>query len=331
LSEIIGKTELLRQVPAGNAAIDSLDLGPLLGKFEGAVSFEKKDADVAARTAVNDLNALLVAQAQATVESGEPLHLNLPIGSTDRTIGSTLSGVIAKRYGDQGLPDGTIDITFHGSAGQSFGAFNISGVNLTLVGEANDYVGKGMSGGQIVVRPPLKSQRVASDNTIIGNTVLYGATGGSLFAAGQAGERFAVRNSGATAVVEGIGDHGCEYMTGGVAIILGRTGYNFGAGMSGGVAFALDESGMLPQRVNPDMVQVVRVTSQTDISLLRMLVMRHVRLTGSERGQAILDNWISLLGMFWKIAPKGTVGATAIRPLTRVKLPTLELSQHVAG
>jgi glutamate synthase domain-containing protein 3 len=182
-----------------------------------------------------------------------------------------------------------------------------------------------------VVRASLKSRLVAADNTIIGNTVLYGATGGSLFAAGQAGERFCVRNSGATAVVEGVGDHGCEYMTGGVVVVLGRTGYNFGAGMSGGMAFVLDEANSLPQRINADMVQIVRVTSQNDIGLLRMLIMRHARLTGSERAQAILDNWIQQLGLFWKVAPRGTVGSTAIRPVMQVELPTLELSQHVVG
>ncbi|MCG3209157.1 MAG: Ferredoxin-dependent glutamate synthase 1 [Anaerolineae bacterium] len=332
LQQVIGRTDLLRQVTVGQANIDSLDLSPLLARgADGSLHFEQKDADVTARLQVNDLNGLLLAQAQAALTSGEPVTLNLPIGSTDRTIGATLSGEIARRLGDAGLPDGTINVTFHGSAGQSFGAFNISGLNLTLVGEANDYVGKGMSGGQIVVRPPLKSPIAASENIIIGNTVLYGASGGSLFAAGQAGERFGVRNSGATAVIEGVGDHGLEYMTGGVVVVLGRTGYNFGAGMSGGVAFVLDESGTLPQRVNPDMVQVVRVTNNRDISLLRMLVMRHARLTGSQYAQSILDGWTSRLGLFWKVAPKGTVGSTAARPALSLELPTLELSQHVAG
>jgi glutamate synthase domain-containing protein 3 len=272
-----------------------------------------------------------VCEAQETLETGKPLQLNLPINNTDRTIGATLSGAIALRYGDQGLPDGTINLTFNGSAGQSFGAFNISGVNLTLIGEANDYVGKGMSGGQIIVRPSLKSPLVASENTIIGNTTLYGATGGRFFVAGQAGERFAVRNSGATAVVEGIGDHGCEYMTGGVVVILGRTGYNFGAGMSGGLAFVLDEAQTMPQRINPDMVQLVRVTSEADVELLRLLITRHVRLTGSERGQAILNNWALALSLFWKIAPKGTIGSRGVRPALQVALPTLEFSQHVVG
>jgi glutamate synthase domain-containing protein 3 len=172
---------------------------------------------------------------------------------------------------------------------------------------------------------------VASENIIMGNTVLYGATGGSLFVAGRAGERFGVRNSGATAVVEGVGDHGCEYMTGGVVVILGRTGYNFGAGMSGGVAFVLDEGHHLTQKINPDMVQMVRISSQVDVELVRLLITRHARLTGSDFAQHILGDWISRLGMFWKVAPKGTVGATGVRPEIRAALPTMELSRHVVG
>ncbi|MCB0209319.1 MAG: glutamate synthase subunit alpha, partial [Anaerolineae bacterium] len=300
LSEIIGRTELLEQIKTGYAAIDSLDLSPLLAKEDedAPIRFIAKAPESQALTKVNELNELLLAQAAPAIDQGEPVQLNLPINTTDRTIGATLSGAIAKQYGDQGLPDGTVNITFNGSAGQSFGAYTVPGVNVTLIGEANDYVGKNMKGGQIVIRPPLKSQLSASDNVIIGNTVLYGATGGSLFAAGQAGERFAVRNSGATAVVEGVGDHGCEYMTSGVAVILGRTGYNFGAGMSGGVAFVLDEANQFTKRFNPDMIQVVRVTSKADIDLLRLLLMRHIRLTNSEYAKSILADWSARLGLF---------------------------------
>jgi glutamate synthase (ferredoxin) len=331
LGEIIGRTELLKQIKTGNKAIDSLDLSPLLVKTSppaGAPPVIK----MASYVPVNELNQQLLSQAQPAVETGEPVQLTLPINNTDRAVGSTLSGEIAKRYGDKGLPEGTISVTFHGSAGQSLGAFNVTGLNLTLIGEANDYVGKGMNGGQIVVRPPLKSRLIASDNTIVGNTLLYGATGGALFANGQAGERFAVRNSGATAVVEGLGDHGCEYMTGGVIVVLGHTGYNFGAGMSGGMAFVLDEGHHLPQRLNSDMVEMARITNEPDITLLRHLITRHVRLTGSVRGQAILDNWTTQLELFWKVAPHGTLDSTSVHAKeVKVALPMPELSQHVAA
>jgi glutamate synthase (ferredoxin) len=334
LAEIIGRTDLLEQMPANETTIDSLTLAPLLekvGDVSSPTCYGGGERQLQARVAVSELNALLLDEAKGALETGEPIQLNLPVRSTDRTVGATLSGAIAKRYGEWRLPDGTINITFHGSAGQSFGAFNVPGLNLTLIGEANDYVGKGMGGGQIVIRPPLKSQLVASENIIIGNTVLYGATGGSLFVAGRAGERFGVRNSGATAVVEGVGDHGCEYMTSGVVVILGGTGYNFGAGMSGGVAFVLDEGHHLTQKINPDMVQMVRISSQADVELLRLLITRHARLTGSDFAHHILDDWTSRLGIFWKVAPKGTVGATGVRPEIRVALPALELSQHVVG
>lgn len=342
LAEIIGRTELLHQIPTGSAMADVLDMSPLLVQvdrrpgasgqgLEGSLPTPNPRPPTSSLVAVGELNQLLVTQAQAALERAEPVQLTLPINNTDRTVGATLAGAIAQRYGERGLPDGTIQITFLGSAGQSFGAFNAPGVNLTLIGEANDYVGKGMGGGQVVVRPSLKSQLAAGDHVIMGNTVLYGATGGSMFVVGQAGERFAVRNSGAVAVVEGVGDHGCEYMTGGVVVVLGRTGYNFGAGMSGGLAFILDEGHYLGRRLNSDMVQMVRVTNEQDVALLKHLITRHVRLTGSARGQAILDNWSTRLGLFWKVAPKGTIGSTGQRP-DLLSLPMMaELSLHVAA
>ncbi|HMR63326.1 MAG TPA: glutamate synthase-related protein [Anaerolineae bacterium] len=334
LAELTGCTELLQQVATGNKNVDLLDLAPLLAVEAPALPrrFIEKAAEAQALTEVNELNALLLAQAQPALAKSEPVNLNLPISNTDRTVGATLAGALAKKYGDAGLPDGIINITFNGSAGQSFGAYSVPGMNLTLIGEANDYVGKGMRGGQIVIRPSMKSQISAHDNVIIGNTVLYGATGGSLFASGQAGERFAVRNSGATAVVEGVGDHGCEYMTGGVVVVLGRTGYNFGAGMSGGVAFVLDEAHQLTGRLNTDMVTIARITSRQDIELLRLLIMRHARLTGSKYAQTILENWTTRLGLFWKIAPKGTIGATGKRMEVRVPQSIAEeLSAHGGG
>jgi glutamate synthase domain-containing protein 2/glutamate synthase domain-containing protein 1/glutamate synthase domain-containing protein 3 len=342
LAEIIGRTELLHQIPTGSAMADTLDVSPLLIRMGQGSGVRGQGLESRLLTpdfrpptptlvAVSQLNNLLLSQAQPALEREEPVQLTLPINNTDRTVGATLSGAIAQCYGERGLPDGTIQVTFLGSAGQSFGAFNAPGVNLTLIGEANDYVGKGMGGGQIVVRPSLKSQLAAGDHVIMGNTVLYGATGGSMFVAGQAGERFAVRNSGAVAVVEGVGDHGCEYMTGGVVVVLGRTGYNFGAGMSGGLAFVLDEGHHLSRRLNPDMVQMIRITNDQDAALLKLLITRHVRLTGSARGQAILDNWSTRLALFWKVAPKGTVGSTGKRP-DLLSLPMMaELSLHVAA
>jgi glutamate synthase (ferredoxin) len=332
LGQILGRTELLEQIKGETLTFGRLDLSPLLAQsVPVGMSGQRTKDSIELPDPVGDLNRYLLAETQAAVETGQPVDLTVSINNMDRTVGATLSGTIARIYGDRGLPDGTINLIFHGSAGQSFGAFNVRGVNLTLIGEANDYVGKGLGGGQLVIRPPLKSTLVASENVIMGNTVLYGATGGSLFAAGQAGERFAVRNSGATAVVEGIGDHGCEYMTGGVVVILGRTGYNFGAGMSGGLAFVLDEGHHLPRRINPDMVHLVRVTTPADLDLLRHLITRHVRLTGSLSGQTVLDNWSTKLGLFWKVAPQGTVGSTGVRPDVQLSLSTQALSRHVAG
>ena len=331
LAEITGRVDLLRQVATGWAPGDLLDLTPLLARIKSDWKTEERPETGAFKIAVNDLNRLLLEQVEPALSKSQPVQLTLPINNIDRAVGASLAGEIARRNGDRGLADGAVNVTFHGSAGQSFGAFNITGMNLTLVGEANDYVGKSMGGGQIVIRPSLKSHLVGNDQVIVGNTVLYGATGGSLFVAGQAGERFAVCNRGAVAVVEGVGDHGCEYMTGGTIVVLGKTGYNFGAGMSAGLAFVLDEGHFLPQRINPDTVQLVRVTNEADVALLKHLITRHIRLTGSARGQAILDNWSKRLGLFWKVAPHGTVGSTAARPALPVKVPTLELSQHVVG
>jgi glutamate synthase (ferredoxin) len=328
LEDIIGQTELLRQIATGDSAIDRLDLSLLLAKpaspyssLRPASGSTLQHSNLLTRPEVDDLNKLLLEQASPALITGEPVQLTLPISHTDRTIGASLAGEIAKRYGDRGLPDNTLNFTFLGSAGHSFGAFLVPGLNLTLIGEANGYVGQGMAGGQIVVRPSLKLHLTAGDPIIMGNTALYGATGGSLFVAGQAGERFAGRNNGAIAVIEGLGDHGCEYMNDGVVVVLGRTGYNFGAAMSGGLAFVLDEGHHLTHRLNPDRVQLVRITKEHDAALLKHLIIRHVRLTGSPRGQAILDNWLERLGLFWKVAPKGTVGSSAIQ--TAERLPDL--------
>jgi glutamate synthase domain-containing protein 3 len=271
---------------------------------------------------MTDLDRHLLTEAQTTIDTGAPLHLTLPVNTSDCAVGAALAQAIADRYGDQGLPEGTVSITFHGSAGQRFGAFNIPGIKLKLIGKAGDYLGQGMCGGQIVMRPTLKSQLVVDDGVVVGNSVLDGATGGKLFVAGHAGEDFAVRNNGATAVVEGIGDGGCKEMSNGVVVVLGQTGADFAAGMLGGLAFVLDEGHDLPQHLNPKTVQSLPVTEQADVELLKHLVSRHVRLTGSARGQAILDDWSSRLGMFWKVVP--IVGSAGGQPAVQKFLSTME-------
>ncbi|MEN6605419.1 MAG: glutamate synthase subunit alpha, partial [Bryobacteraceae bacterium] len=211
---------------------------------------------------------------------------------------------IARRYGSEGLPDGTIRLQFQGSAGQSFGAFLAKGVTLTLEGDANDYVGKGLSGGRLVVYPFKASPYAPEESILIGNTVLYGATSGEAFFSGVAGERFAVRNSGATAVVEGVGDHGCEYMTRGLVIVLGHTGKNFAAGMTGGIAYVLDDTGeFVSTRCNKSGVDLEPVVDPQDVDLLRQWVARHQELTGSRRARWILENWYALLPKFIKVFP----------------------------
>ena len=228
------------------------------------------------------------------------------VSNTDRSVGATLSGVIARSHGDRGMDDAPLTIEMQGTAGQSFGAFNAGGLKLVLTGDANDYVGKGMAGGMLVIRPPLGVSYKSHESVIIGNTCLYGATGGRLYAAGRAGERFAVRNSGARVVVEGIGDNGCEYMTGGVVTILGETGINFGAGMTGGFAYVFDEFNRFEERVNTDLVDVLPMK---DLNLLREhlrgIVDAHLNETGSERAEMMLDDFPSYCERFKLVKPKG--------------------------
>jgi glutamate synthase domain-containing protein 3 len=250
------------------------------------------------------LDYRLIDSARDAIDSGVPVEFKLPIKNVHRTVGAMLSGEVAKKYGSAGLPDGTIRFEFTGSAGQSFGAFLARGVTLTLEGDANDYVGKGLSGGRLVVYPPRGSTFVPEDNILVGNVVLYGATSGEAFFNGMAGERFAVRNSGAIAVVEGVGDHGCEYMTGGKAVVLGRTGKNFAAGMSGGLAFVLDEAGDFATRwCNRATVDVDPMTDPADVDMVRRLVEQHAAHTGSPRAKWILQNWYVMLPKFVKVFP----------------------------
>jgi len=210
---------------------------------------------------------------------------------------------VVKKHGSRGLPDGTIHLVFRGSAGQSFGAFLAPGITLELIGDANDYLGKGLSGGRIIVRTPPGSPFDPAENVIVGNTLLYGATSGEVFINGLAGERFAVRNSGATAVVEGVGDHGCEYMTGGVVVVLGKTGRNFAAGMSGGIAYVLDEYQLFDTLCNLDLVDLESVWRPADQKQLRDLIERHYAWTQSERAKRLLEKWPESVGKFVKVMP----------------------------
>jgi glutamate synthase domain-containing protein 3 len=245
----------------------------------------------------------ILGKARIAIERKERIVIDMPIHNVNRTVGAILSNHIVRKFGPQGLPDGTVEIIFHGSAGQSFGAFLVPGVTLRLIGEGNDYLGKGLSGGRIVVQTPENSPFLAHENIIVGNTLLYGATSGEVFINGMAGERFAVRNSGAVAVVEGVGDHGCEYMTGGVVVVLGQTGCNFAAGMSGGVAYALDEMQLFDTLCNLDIVELESVWKQEDKDLLRDLIERHLKWTVSKRARQILDAWPDMIGKFVKVIP----------------------------
>ncbi len=271
------------------------------------------------------LDHQLIDMCQGALETGTPVEAELPIRNIHRTVGTMLSGEVARRYGSQGLPDDTIRLRFSGSAGQSFGAFLAKGVTLVLEGDANDYTGKGLSGGKLVVYPPRESTYIAAENILIGNTVLYGATGGEAYFNGVAGERFAVRNSGASAVVEGVGDHGCEYMTKGTVVVLGRTGRNFAAGMTGGSAFVLDESGKFSSsRCNQASVDLESVTDAEDVAVLKDLVSRHIQATGSLRGRFVLENWDELLPRFVKVFPhefKKALGLPLLQRKVEDRLP----------
>ena len=245
----------------------------------------------------------ILPKVEAAIERKQKVALDMPIRNVHRTVGTILSNRIVKRHGSAGLPDGTIELTFRGSAGQSFGAFLAPGVTLRLIGDANDYLGKGLSGGRIVVQTPEGSPFDPHENIIVGNTLLYGATGGEAFINGLAGERFAVRNSGAHAVVEGVGDHGCEYMTAGVVVVIGQTGRNFAAGMSGGLAYVLDEHQLFDTLCNLDMVDLESVRQEEDRKLLKDLIERHLLWTGSKQAGRIMDGWREMVGKFVKVMP----------------------------
>ena len=306
VDEAIGRTEALRQRRTDDARAETLDLRPLLAtagrrdaprRFTGSLPIQRQHSDLGDRLHDDALPAL---------ERGDAIELDYTIGNADRAVGARLGGAVGRRWGAS-APPGSVTVRLRGTAGQSFGAFLTSGVAVHLTGEANDYVGKSMGGGLITIRPPADD---AGDPVLAGNTVLYGATGGQVFIAGRAGERFAVRNSGATAVVEGVGDHACEYMTGGTVVIIGRTGRNVGAGMSGGTAFVYDADTSFPARVNPAMVRVDRLDG-ADEAAVRSLVERHVAATGSPVAVDLLTDWAATVRRWWRVSAAPIAAAAA--------------------
>ena len=307
VDELVGRTDLLKvkAAPAGSRA-GEMDLTALLQNplvENSNVHFNAKDVYNFQLEKTPDMR-ILMKKFKKSFDSAEPKPstVTLDVGNTDRAFGTIIGSEITARFGNT-LPDDTFHVVCHGYGGQSFGAFIPKGLTLELVGDANDYIGKGLSGGKLVVYPPKDAAFDRSENIVIGNVALYGATGGKAFINGVAGERFCVRNSGATAVVEGVGDHGCEYMTGGTVVVLGKTGKNFAAGMSGGIAYVLDEDWDFYQRVNKDMVSLEPVEHKYDVSLLKDLIREHVELTGSPRGKEILDNFGEYLPKFKKVLP----------------------------
>ncbi len=306
LEELIGRTDLLtvRKDAKLSEKAKTVTLDFLIATVdEGPRTHTQPRNDRAKDERIDDV---ILKDAAAAIEGKGKVKLSYPVRNIHRTIGARVAGQIAIRYGDAGLPSGTVDVTLKGVAGQSFGAFCINGLRLTLIGEANDYVGKGMAGGELIVRPPDEVTYPWHKNVILGNTCLYGATGGVLYAAGRAGERFGVRNSGGMAVVEGLGDHGCEYMTGGIVLILGPTGRNFGAGMTGGRAYVLDQARTFEQRVNLELVELQRLAGAEDVGNVRTLLERHFVATKSNLALEILTDWEDFQELFWMVIPRGT-------------------------
>jgi glutamate synthase (NADPH/NADH) large chain len=308
LEEATGQVELLDTRPAvEHWKAHGLDLSPVLYLPERATDVARGRTRVQDHRLERALDNQLIAKAAPALERAEAVSFELPIRNENRSVGAMLGGEVVRRHGGAGLPDETIAVTLRGTAGQSFGAFVPAGVSLRLHGDANDYVGKGLSGGRLVVRPDETAPFAhdhgdggAEEQIIAGNTILYGATSGELYLRGRVGERFAVRNSGARAVVEGVGDHGCEYMTGGVVVVLGPTGRNFAAGMSGGFAYVWQ---LDPQRVNKELVDLVEVSGEHE-QTLRALVQRHADETGSPVARRLLDTWAQSLGEFTAVVPR---------------------------
>jgi glutamate synthase (ferredoxin) len=301
VEEMVGHVECLRQrEDVTHPKARKVDLSTVL--------YDPRNGDDSTKTREQtheidrQLDWELLEVAGDAIDGGEPVSIETEVGNTDRAVGALLSNRVSRAHGSDGLSDDTIDVSLSGTAGQSFGAFLAPGVSMHLVGVANDYVGKGLSGGKIVVETPEDAAYEASENVLVGNVALYGATGGELYVNGQAGERFGVRNSGVKAVVEGVGDHGCEYMTGGVVAVLGGTGKNFAAGMSGGVAYVHDPEGTLTERTNDGMVSLAGL-GERDERMLRRLVENHASYTGSERAERLLEEWDERVSEFVTVMP----------------------------
>jgi len=327
--EMIGRTEMLdTRAGVEHWKAQGLDFSNLFYKPATAKEVPVHQCETQDHGLAKALDHELIGKAKAALASKRPVQFESRIYNRNRTVGAMLSGEVARRYGHAGLPEDTIHVNFKGTAGQSFGAWLAHGVTFELEGDANDYIGKGLSGGRLIVYPPKESPLIPEENIIIGNTVMYGAIGGEAYFRGVAGERFCVRNSGATAVVEGVGDHGCEYMTGGTVVVLGKAGRNFAAGMSGGIAYVLDEEGDFTHRCNLAMVELEPIPEEDhaaaqvagseleghgkvkidhvaghDDTMLKGLIQRHLLYTGSERARRVLENWTAYLPKFVKVMP----------------------------
>ena len=304
MDDIIGRTDLIERKSDANDPNPKhalIDFTKLLARVDNSAAIRHVIDQDHGISAVKDVT--IIDAAQEAIEHEKEISLEYTIANTDRAIGAMLSGVIAKKYGAKGLPEHTLNVKFKGSAGQSFGAFLVPGVNFKLEGEANDYLGKGLSGGRISVLPPIRSNFEAEKNTIAGNTLLYGATSGEVYINGRVGERFAVRNSGAVAVVEGVGDHCCEYMTGGRVVVLGQTGRNFAAGMSGGVAYVWNKDGNFDYFCNMEMVELSLIEEASYRKELHELIRQHYLYTGSKLARILLDNWNHYVDQFIQVVP----------------------------
>jgi glutamate synthase (NADPH/NADH) large chain len=331
VDDIIGRSDLLdKQEAISHFKARGLDFSRIFHKVDVGPDVAIRHVERQHHPVDDVIDRQFIAEAGDAIDGGAPVTIEARVRNVNRTIGAMLSGEIALKYGAEGLPDDTITLKLTGTAGQSFGSWLMAGVTIVLEGEANDYVGKGLSGGKLIVKPDPASKAVAERSIIVGNTVLYGAVAGECYFRGVAGERFAVRNSGAIAVVEGTGDHGCEYMTGGIVVVIGPTGRNFAAGMSGGIAYVLDEEGEFARRCNMSMVDLEpveeeealmerlhqsgdletkgRIDLMADMSghdeeRLKQLLQNHLTYTGSDRARAILDDWASYRTKFVKVMP----------------------------